>query len=220
MSTVIPGTVSGFRSLVDGTLRLSVDIEPADARAALDLLIDGHAPVALARLNLEPKIEPAPADVMPPPLKPEKGEFVEYARKLHATGFFSSPDVWRAIGSDAQFLDWIRTQPCCLRGSPHSVGVEAAHLRSVAAGSGTGVKPPYCAVPMCSQHHREQHDKGYSAVHKDGLEGLMKIRHRLVAQWAHQALVKTLGYEHLSDIDPEIIEAWASRQDVEQYLPR
>ena len=61
---------------------------------------------------------------------------------------------------DESYLDYIRSQPCCLCGG---IDADAAHIRvgSINDGkreTGMGEKPSdRWAVPLCRRHHREQH---------------------------------------------------------------
>lgn len=59
--------------------------------------------------------------------------------------------------SDAKFLAWIRTLPSCLSGDGPC---QAAHVRRVQFGSGTGIKPPFSAVPLTFTEHYLQHSQG------------------------------------------------------------
>jgi hypothetical protein len=62
---------------------------------------------------------------------------------------------------DDDYLNFIRSQRCCLCGT--NEGVEAAHLRIGSIGdgkppTGMGEKPSdRWTLPLCSKHHREQH---------------------------------------------------------------
>ncbi len=59
---------------------------------------------------------------------------------------------------DSAHLDKIRAMPCCICNAPPPS--EACHLRMGLAG-GMAQKPPDdLTVPMCSYHHREQHEMG------------------------------------------------------------
>jgi hypothetical protein len=53
---VIKGTTSGYKDMSDGTLRLIIDIEPNDARNAVQLFADRGTLVAIAALD-EDQIE-------------------------------------------------------------------------------------------------------------------------------------------------------------------
>lgn len=67
--------------------------------------------------------------------------------------------------SDAKYLKWLRTKPCMICGQfreyRNGAGVsQAAHVRLFGRG-GVGMKPPYSAVPLCSQCHGLQHNKSH-----------------------------------------------------------
>lgn len=64
-------------------------------------------------------------------------------------------------GQDGAFLAWIRTLPSCINGE---TPVQACHVRRVKFGSGTGIKPPYAAVPLTAKQHAIQHTKGEQAL--------------------------------------------------------
>lgn len=54
---------------------------------------------------------------------------------------------------------FVRSHACCVPGCP-AIEVQFAHIRS-AANSGTGLKPHDCyGVPLCFNHHQEQHQIG------------------------------------------------------------
>jgi hypothetical protein len=61
---------------------------------------------------------------------------------------------------DEKHLDFIRSLPCCICGA---IDTEAAHIRTASLENGklhTGMseKPSdKWAVPLCNEHHREQH---------------------------------------------------------------
>lgn len=210
--TAIAATVSGFRSLADDTVRFQIDVEPRDAEAALRLFSRRGTAIALAALTDQAAVA---ADQTP--------NYGQAAKSLHTSGFFRSPDVWRAAGMDAEFLSWIREQACWAMGMYASEcrGVtEAAHVRSVADGSGTGIKPPYCAVPLCSGHHRLQHDMGYSAVHPEGIEAFKRARIEYVEAWCKAAIKQRLAVDSLRDLEPARLRAWAEKHGVERYLPK
>ena len=63
---VILATSAGYKSMADDTLRLTVDIAPADAQAALSLFGRRGSPVALARITGEAALahesKPAPSE--------------------------------------------------------------------------------------------------------------------------------------------------------------
>jgi hypothetical protein len=205
--TAIAAIVSGFRSLADDTVRFQIDVEPRDAEAALRMLARRGTNVAIAVLTDEAAVAA------------DQGHG-EFARALHASGFFFSPDVWRAAGTDKEFLTWLKRQKCMAGGIDCAGDIVAAHVRKVSEGAGVGIKPEYCAVPLCHHHHQLQHDKGYSAVHVEGIDGFMAARAHYCADWAKQAIKTKLGVESLREVSPAMMLAWAEPRNLERYLPR
>jgi hypothetical protein len=102
------------------------------------------------------------------PVKP----YGHQASELYRSGFFYALPVLEAIGTDVEFLDWIRAQPCAVTGErdyhkDEATGVvtercEAAHVRRIADGAGTAEKPPYSAIPLVHAWHDAQTRYGES----------------------------------------------------------
>lgn len=66
----------------------------------------------------------------------------------------------------AAHLTWIRTFNCLLHGFECSGKIEAAHVRTGTDGA-MSVKPSDTwSIPLCSYHHKLQHDIGESAFEK------------------------------------------------------
>lgn len=56
---------------------------------------------------------------------------------------------------------FVRSHQCCVPGCPTPHVVDVAHLRSVAEGSGTSLKPfDWFTVPLCREHHLQQEPAG------------------------------------------------------------
>lgn len=108
---------------------------------------------------------------------PESKPYGAKTALLHKAGFFLNPMVLKHIGSDAQFLEWIRTQPCAASHLGDCEGdVVAAHVRRIANGAGMGIKPDnYSAIPLCHKHHMLQHQKGESALVGDRMKSNASI---------------------------------------------
>lgn len=159
--------------------------------------------------------------------------FGKYAAELHRLGWFFNPKVLEAIGSDEEYLAWIEKQPCCaieeqlihrvgLAGSelsftPHQGDVVAAHVRRIANGAGTNLKPPYSAIPLCHGHHSLQHQHGESAI--GGKEWCDKQRDKFLKEWASSALAHKLGYHSMGMVPPDEMLEWARKNDLEGTLP-
>ncbi len=80
-------------------------------------------------------------------------------------------DVLEKLGTDAEYLDWIRRRRSCLSGvySEYVNGDGrsiAAHVRR-AKNSGTSIKPDYSAVPLTDAEHKIQSNKGEAALLED-----------------------------------------------------
>lgn len=167
----------------------------------------------------------------------QPSSYGQEAAKLRTTGFFYRPEVWRAIGSDADFQDWIRLRKCVVCGEQdwvESLGEGRCEYAHVRRGSGVGIKPEYSGVPMCNEHHRLQHAKGEQAAYhetqasiglpkagteQEAREWFEKKAIQAVTWWAWIELKKQLGAESWKDIEPSRLRIWAENEAVEQYLP-
>jgi hypothetical protein len=153
---------------------------------------------------------------------PNSGKnFGAAARDLRLSTFFRRPAVWAAVGTDSEFLSWIRDQPCAKCGRQDYVGdtgemkCEAAHVRRVANGAGTSIKPYYSAIPLCHLHHRMQHNRGEESL---GLD-FDKERIEYVRKWSWEKLKHDLGYKSWKDVPPHVLNTWAVENNVLQFLP-
>lgn len=202
------------KEMADGTLRVQIDVEPADRRKFLDLFPDNGDPIAVAMLDPDSvrahQQEKAFATADPQVPKGNHGKFAQY---LVQSGFFRRPDVWRAAGSDADFLAWTRQQQCNVHSQWCAGDVVAAHVRRVANGSGTGTKPEYSAIPLCDHHHREQHDKGEQAIGGKGMVDRDRIRH--LERWSRDAIKAQIGRESFAAVSPDELLAWCEKAGIE-----
>jgi hypothetical protein len=144
-----------------------------------------------------------------------KGPYGQQAKTLRKSGFFNRPVVWHAIGTDKKFLEWIRTRPCISCNAP--APSEAAHVRRVANGSGTGTKPEFSAIPLCKKCHSDQHNHGESSI--GGKEQVNKWRSEVVQSWGWASLRETLGFESWAMVPPPTLREWATENGVFSYLP-
>lgn len=171
-------------------------------------------------LVIEVNDDETPANEPDEPIRqPKKGPYGSYAHALHACGFFRAPAVWKALGTDEQFLAWLTTQPCAARRRGGCRGdVVPAHVRRVADGAGTAIKPAYSAIPLCDGHHTDsQHQHGESAL--GGKEWFDRRRVEALEAWAHHRLCEIAGVESLTQVPPERIVNWANRNGLAHYLP-
>lgn len=238
--SAIQGTVTKFLSLADGTLRIQVDVHHGDTSTALSLLCEVGTTVAVARLAEDrtdqerydsvtvtgsgrqvdaESDEPAPAAVGPT-RDPLTGKVMKH---FYTSGFFQSPKVCRALGVDAEFLQWLRHQRCwkCDKVDMGEGGIEfvqAAHVRRINAGSGTSIKPQYSAIPLCSECHSIQHAVGESAIAPP--EWWAEKAARARQEWGHQKLRWHLGVDSISaEVSVGDLWDWLTESDLLNFVP-
>jgi len=144
--------------------------------------------------------------------------------------------VLEAIGTDAEYLAWVRTQPCAVTGKfdytkdeatgETRMACEASHVDRINLGRGIGHKPLYAAIPLVHVWHMRRHDEGAMVFASDGkntLEGMAwedKQRAKYVTEWASSKLAATLGVESMGYVDPPRLRLWAKQHDLTSALPR
>ncbi len=205
--TAIYGLIARFQTLAGGSFRVWLDLPETVAPEDLPWLSRRGQAVGIAPLGDTAQSH-------------GQARYGAFARDLRLSGFTRAPAVWAATGSDTEFLAWVKDQPCACRfmAAPVCGGdVVAAHVRRVADGAGAGLKPPYSAIPLCDTHHRLQHQKGESAL--GGKERLDEWRIAYLSDWVWETLKKRLGYEHWSQVPPNVLLEWAQEHDVVRYLP-
>lgn len=243
---VIPGTSGQLRTMADGTVRVYIDFPPTHAPKVFQALGQPHTPVAVAQLTAEAGAEQmqrealeqgggdvghAAADAAAN--EPPKA-YGQEARELVQSGFFRSTWVWRALGTDDDYLAWVRRQPSCVSGQ-YSEITEAGEKRNVAAhvrrasDTGTAHKPEFMAVPLTNAEHQRQHNDGeahllslifagqYSRDDAHAWFQHAAVQH--VAQWAYETLKAELGYAHLNQIPPSTLAVWADKKGIAGCLP-
>jgi len=190
-------------------------------------IADNEMPVAHADQLTPEEIRDVEGRGPQPPIVFNRIEkpFGKYAAELHRLGWFFNPKVLAAIGSDEKYLAWIAQQECCAYGRltvgdevhSHLGDVVAAHVRRIANGAGTSIKPPYSAIPLCHGHHSLQHNAGESAI--GGKAWCDKLRDEFLVKWASSTLARTLGFPSMGFVQPMKLYIWAKASDLEQTLP-
>lgn len=214
---LIQATSKRVRTMADGTLRLTVDIEPIHAQDAFKLFGSPDVPMVLARLTQAA----AKAELQRQSAASEK-PYGHYAQALYRNGFFFNPKVLQAIGTDEEFREWIQRQPSAYSGkfSEYVAGegrCVAAHVRR-AGESGTAIKAEYACIPLTDEEHRLQHQKGESAL--GGPEWFDKKRARYVQEWAAHTLAQGwFAVESMGYVEPALMREWALENDLMQFLP-
>lgn len=204
--------------MADGTPRVILDLDCTLEKAAP--FLSPGATLAIARLEAEAASSSMVGEQ-------NNRIFGEYAKELKLSGFFRNPKVWPHIGSDANFLNYLRNRPFCVvcrRDAKEENPIEAAHVRSVASGAGVGIKPAYSAIPACKECHSTQHNHGNQTMTGDGDSYEARdtlARHRIEAleSWGWVTLKKNLGYQSWAEIDPKVMCAWAYCRDLLDAIP-
>lgn len=209
----IQGTTRTARTYVDGTLVVQIEFDPTSAKEAFGIFGMPGIPVAVARLT--PEV--AKAQMQSRTMQSAWGKHYQI---LYRTGWFYHPDVAAAVGSDEEFLEWLRGQPCafCQKPSSENEPTEAAHVRRVASGAGMGIKPPYSAIPLCHLDHAMQHQKGEGAL--GGKDWFDQMRGRHITAWIKSCLYNQLGVQSLGEVPPEQFRELCRKYNIEQLLPR
>jgi hypothetical protein len=221
MSDEAPSAIRATRGPIlkeyeDGSLAVRVLIAPPDKQTFMKLLPDVNLPIFIAAET----IESARIGLQDQTIQ-TYGEFAQELR-LHSD-WMGNPKVWLAIGTDEQYLEWCRNQKCphCSRAPEWEMDTlvlnEAAHVRRVANGAGTAIKPPYSAITLCSGCHREQHQYGEEAI--GGKDKVDQLRLASVKRWAWERMRVIFGVESMREVDPVRVLAWAKERGIERHLP-
>src|SRR3990167_4959445 len=232
--SAVPFTRRTARELVDGTLAVTIHIEPMWRRSFMDLFPDIDMAGAMTPLTNEAAVQ-AHQDKCVPEKPP--APYGKEAQALWQAGFFYNKHVWKALGTDKEYLAWvIKLQPSCISGEYseyHEDGSKyciPCHVRR-AGESGTAYQGEYAAVPMTNEEHKTQSEFGeapclhnhgilYQATVEAAMEWFDKKRMQYVSHWASERLKEVLGHDHLNEISPEEIRLWAEENNLTQYLPR
>lgn len=206
-SVVLYLITNGFGQLkADGSMDLKINVREDQIADAVKWFGKKGKGVFLSLAVEQEEKEPA---------RESKGKYSLEAQKLKQSSFFRTPEVWKAIGTDEEFLAYLRLQPCAYC---HSINnVEAAHVRRIANGSGVALKPQYSSIPLCHICHSNQHNHGESIIGTK--EWFDKKRIEYVSQWAWESLKEQLGFAHWYDIEPWFLYQWARDHDLLKYLP-
>ena len=201
----------------DGSLAVRILIAPTDKQTFMRLLPDVNLPIFIAREtqdSAQKGLQEATIQTY--------GEFAQELR-LHSN-WMGNPDVWRHLGADDEYLEWCRNQKCahCSRAPDWEMDTlvlnEAAHVRRVANGAGTAIKPPYSAITLCSGCHRDQHQFGEDAI--GGKDKVDQLRLASVKRWAWERQRAIFGVESMREVSPAKVLAWAQHRGLERHLPR
>ena len=225
-------SVLAHRHLNSGILKVELEISPRDVQEFFRHFTytspDGKRPACLVPIQRDvfDRYWGKPFETHKPPVEVERDR--SFVNQLHSTGFFRNPHVHEAVGTDDEFLDWIRLQPSALSGR-HSEYVdgegrcEAAHVRR-ASNSGVGMKPRYSAIPLTRKEHALQHAEGEPALGKSVGKLTDKEWYRqkamfYVSSWAKERIKRELGRKSFSDVSLSEFMDWAEQKGLEKHVP-
>lgn len=202
----IAGQLMSYRTLADGGLRITVDLPLTESEHFHHLFKEVHCQVAVAPIRAVDLAAQQPED------------YGQYAKMLRLSIFFGIPEVWKATGTDEQFLAFVRTQKCCARsGLPCDGPVQAAHVWRQRDGFGKGIKGPYAACPLCARHHGLQHSDGEGAI--GGRAYMEQMAQECRRRWIWAEIKDDLGVASMRDADPAKVFAWCQKKNIDQHLP-
>jgi len=207
---VITGNVIQFEKKEDGIIYAQIAIDSEYSIKAEEILSGDRIPVVVARLNNE--------DV-----KKKSGPYGQYAKALVQSGFFRSPVLWNVVGSDVQYLTWLKKQRCAFTGEygHEDNPIVAAHVRRVSNGSGMGIKPPFSAIPLNNFHHQQQHLHGEDSINNESWWSTQRIKH--VEKWALERfrylLKEQFGVESLTWLSPDLMFKLSTENNFYHIVP-
>lgn len=200
----------------DGSLAVRIVIAPADKQTFMKLLPDVNLPIFIAGETLASAQRGLQEDAVQ--------NFGDFARELMLhSDWMGNPKVWEQIGTDDEYLEWCRQQKCahCSKAPRWEMDTfipsEAAHVRRVANGAGTAIKPPYSAIPLCNGCHGDQHQHGEDAI--GGKDKVDKMRLEHVKRWAWGSMREIFDVESMREANPADVLAWAKARGIERHLP-
>lgn len=144
------------------------------------------------------------------------GEYGSYYQSLYKVGWWHNPKLWPVMGSDREYLDWLKTKTCRFCGAfPPN---DPAHVRRIEYGAGVGIKPDYSAITLCRDCHENhsQHGEAHAFGSRDWMEQqLAKQR----PEWLKERLHAAFNVDSMSKVDPRLFVMWAKANDLFETLP-
>lgn len=212
-------------------------------RIVVEVPIEQHKAVTNAFWGRDVLITPSEAkhgygiattDRLPETPKSTTSDNGAYYQALYQSGFFNNPVLWRWAGMDGDYQEWVRNQPSCVsgkqdwyRGRDGNVGkCEYAHVRRVANGAGTGIKPEYSGVPLTHHEHSLQHQQGekalleaYGIQFDDAQAWFDKQAVKYRTNWIKSVIYEYFEVSSLKEIEPSEFAEWSKEIGVFNALP-
>jgi hypothetical protein len=217
----------GFKLLVDGTIRFTVDIDPAFNTAFLSNFGEIDTPMAIAPMRYGKLASQVMNDAISEegerPQGRKKTDAGRLAQALYQKYFFLSPKVCQALGTDAQYHEWVKSLPESAtgrKGVPEQDPIVPAHVRRVKDGAGTSYKPPFTQIPLTKSEHDLQHQKGESAVVDGGKDQFDKWRVKYLTMWCKQRIYEIFNVSSMTELDVDEFLEWADEKGLSHLIPK
>jgi len=216
--TAVSGTRRAIKELVDGTIRVQVDIDPRFRKQFFDLFPEIDMAVALA--PLDPKAATPDASTTSPvratgPVAQAVAAPNELAKWMHVNGYFRNPKLWAAMESAGiytaeQHKEWVEVQPCYgadvapmeCNGDVCAHHTPSAALPAAGRGRENPRKvPDWNTVPLCHRHHRDwAHGTGSLCATREQRQKMVEAGVAMAAEQAKFHVKHFLKIESLRDL--------------------
>lgn len=150
-------------------------------------------------------------------LKRQQKRADEAMTELRRAGFFTNETVLRALGSEADYRQWLASQTCCTPEESHQI----CQRGPVQAFPVTNLRMrQFSLVPMCLHHKQDWESETPPVVGaKGGSAFLIQETHKFAARWAQERLRKALNVPDGFLPSPGLVFAWAAEHQLRAHLP-
>lgn len=138
-------------------------------------------------------------------------EYGDAMNALKLSGFFKQPNVWKAIGTEEEYIDYIKNEKCLFH-NHQCYDIQAFKMNN------EDVRH-YAYVPLCIKH-AEQAKNDINSI-PGGIKCLNMRHSILIYEWAMKKLTDILGYDepNLYVLNPSKVLFWAIENKLNVYIP-
>ncbi|MER2511148.1 MAG: hypothetical protein ABTQ25_01775 [Nitrosomonas ureae] len=208
----VSGTRRSMKELVDGTIRVQIDIDPMYREVFFRLFGQIDMPVAIAPIQLNRKPEAQTTEIISK--NPNR-----LAQAMHLDGYFRNPKLWigmeiAEVYTQDDHKKYVETLPCCGTKFAKHINCDGdvvGHHVKTSANSGVGIKPlHWYLVPLCHNHHMTWAHGSHagSATHEDRHEVLLPHAVALTANQMKVCVKKLIGIRSLSEITIDLLNTF------------
>lgn len=216
-ATAVAGTRRSMKELVDGTIRVQIDIDPPDRAAFLRLFPNIDMPVALAPLALNTQPAPSEQSVDSENIAGSTERAPnELARKLHVSGYFRNPRLWLAMHDSGVYtaqehFKWLMAnRQCHVAGVACQGDLVVHHCNSAAAIDGGKRQPEapqkplhFWGLVLCFVHHQWVHTS--TGATREQKEHLLEHAVGITADRVKVRMKRELGIDSLAEITEDML---------------